>query len=55
MRERFLFLSAMAVAMSGEVVVYASDAPNGDQRLWRLTFRYASNVYPPKSASKPGP
>ena len=62
--ERFLFFPDMVVVMGGEVVVPAPGAPNAGQRLqrrytnawmrrdgtWRLAFRHASNVCPPKAA-----
>lgn len=62
MPERFLFFPDMVVVMGGEVVVPAPGAPNAGQRLqrrytnawmkrdgrWRLTFRHANNVCPPK-------
>lgn len=61
--ERFLFYPGMVVVMGGEVVVPAPDAPNAGQRLqrrytdawmkrdgqWKLAFRHANNVYPPKT------
>jgi len=60
--ERFLFFPDMVVVMGGEVVVPAPGAPNAGQRLqrrytnawmkrdgrWRLAFRHANNVCPPK-------
>jgi ketosteroid isomerase-like protein len=60
--ERFLFFPGMVVVMGGEVVVPAPGAPNAGQRLqrrytnawmkrdgkWRLAFRHANNVCPPR-------
>lgn len=60
--ERFLFFPDMVVVMGGEMVVPAPGAPNAGQRLqrrytnawmkrdgrWRLAFRHANNVCPPK-------
>lgn len=60
--ERFLFFPGMVVVMGGEVVVPAAGAPNAGERLqrrytntwmqhgdqWRLTFRHANNVCPPR-------
>lgn len=62
--ERFLFFPDMVVVMGGEVVVPAPGAPNAGQRLqrrysnawmkrdgqWKLAFRHANNVCPPKPA-----
>lgn len=62
MPERLLFFPDMVVVMGGEVVVPAPGAPNAGQRLqrrytnawmkrdgrWRLAFRHANNVCPPK-------
>lgn len=61
--ERFLFFPNMVVVMGGEVVVPAPGAPNAGQRLprrysnawmqrdgqWKLAFRHANNVCPPKA------
>ena len=61
--ERFLFFPDMVVVMGGEVVVPAPGAPNAGQRLqrrytnawmkrdgqWKLVFRHANNVCPPKA------
>jgi ketosteroid isomerase-like protein len=61
--ERFLFFPDMVVVMGGEVVVPAPGAPNAGKRLqrrytnawmrregqWKLAFRHANNVCPPKS------
>jgi ketosteroid isomerase-like protein len=61
--ERFLFFPGMVVVMGGEVVVPAPGAPNAGQRLqrrytnawmerdgqWKLAFRHANNVGPPKA------
>ena len=63
--ERFLFFADMVVVMGGEVVVPAPGAPNAGQRLprrytnawmkrdgrWKLAFRHANNVCPPKAGS----
>ena len=63
--ERFLFFPDMVVVMGGEVVVPAPGAPNAGQRLqrrytnawmkrdgrWKLAFRHANNVCPPKAGS----
>jgi ketosteroid isomerase-like protein len=62
--ERFLFFPDMVVVMGGEVVVPAPGAPNAGQRLqrrytnawmkrdgqWKLAFRHANNVCPPKAS-----
>lgn len=61
--ERFLFFPNMVVVMGGEVVMPAPGAPNAGQRLprlysnawmqrdgqWKLAFRHANNVCPPKA------
>lgn len=63
--ERFLFYPGMVVVMGSEVVVPAPGAPNAGQRLqrrytnawmqrdgtWKLAFRHANNVCPPKPPS----
>lgn len=63
--ERFLFSADMVVVMGDEVVVPAPGAPNAGQRLprrytnawmkrdgrWKLAFRHANNVCPPKAGS----
>ena len=60
--ERFLFFPGMVVVMGSEVVVPAPGAPNAGQRLqrrytnawmkrdgqWKLAFRHANNVCPPR-------